>query len=184
MMATLQTPGKLPDMAGLEAVQQFSVLNQITLSSNTSDGDPYMGQNSPVNRLIARRHRLPLGVYTFTYCPTCQGLDYNDVGGDNEALISKIVQASSPGFYVFSAPWETTSAMLAKINTLEGFHLKLPSNYGGPNVVYVISITPSGTASLITYNSNVVPPTTYPVLVFFSLVSGVQQWSTLRRACR
>ena len=34
----------------------------------------------------------------------------------------------------------------------------------GPNYVYAISITPSGDASLATYNSNLNPPSTYPVL--------------------
>ena len=38
--------------------------------------------------------------------------------------------------------------------------------------MYVVSITPSGTASLITYNSNVVPPTTYPALPSSGLVSA------------
>jgi hypothetical protein len=169
-MTHLQTPGKLPDMAGLEAVQQFSVLNQITLSSNTSNGDPYTGQNSPVNASYSAAS-LPLHAYTPSpYCPTCQGIDFNDAGGGNETLVSEVVQAGSPGFYVFSAPWETMSAMLAKINALEGYHLKLPLSYGGANELYVISITPSGTASFIPYNSNVVPPTTYPVLPSAGLV--------------
>jgi hypothetical protein len=34
----------------------------------------------------------------------------------------------------------------------------------GPNYVYAISITPSGYVSLVTYNSNLNPPSTYPVL--------------------
>ena len=171
-MTHLQTAAKLPDMNGLNTVQQLSVLNQTTLSSNTSGGDPYAGQNSPVNASYSAGS-LPVGAYTPSpYCPTCQGLDFNDAGGDNEALVDKIVKTTRQGFYVFSAPWETTNALLAKINTLEGFHLKLPSNYGGPNVVYVISISPSGTASLITYNSNAVPLATYPVLPASGLVSA------------
>jgi hypothetical protein len=56
-MTHLQTPGMLPDMAGLEAVQQFSVLNQISLSSNGSGGDPYTGQNYPVNAIVRPRCR-------------------------------------------------------------------------------------------------------------------------------
>jgi hypothetical protein len=171
-MTHLQTPRKLPDMAGLEAVQQFSVLNQTTLSSNTSNGDPYTGQNSPVNASYSDAS-LPLGAYIpAPFCPTCQGLDFNDAGGDNETLVEGIVRANASGSYVFSAPWETTSALLAKINALEGYHLKLPLSYGGANELYVISITPSGTASLIPYNSNVVPPTTYPALPSSGLVSA------------
>jgi hypothetical protein len=171
-MTHLQTAEKLPDMAGLEAVQQFSVLNQMTLSSNTSGGDPYAGQNYPVNASYSAAS-LPLGAYTPSpFCPTCQGLDFNDAGGDNEALVDKIIKTTPQGFFVFSAPWETTSALLAKINALEGYHLNLPRSYGGANVMYVVSITPSGTASLITYNSNVVPPTTYPALPSSGLVSA------------
>ncbi|MGB6111975.1 MAG: hypothetical protein WBG35_12685, partial [Acidobacteriaceae bacterium] len=171
-MTHLQTSAKLPDMAGLEAVQQFSVLNQIMLSSNTSGGDPYMGQNYPVNASYSAAS-LPLGAYTPSpFCPTCQGLDFNDAGGDNESVVDGIVKTHPTGSYVFSAPWETTSALLAKMNALEGYHLSLPRNYGGANVLYVISITPSGTASLITYNSNVVPPVTYPALPSSGLVSA------------
>jgi hypothetical protein len=42
--------------------------------------------------------------------------------------------------------------------------LALPGAYAGPNYVYAISIAPSGVASLATYNSNLNPPSTYPVL--------------------
>ena len=168
----LQTAAKLPDMAGLETVQQFAVLNQITLSSDTSNGDPYAGQNFPVNASYSAAS-LPSSAYRpAPFCPTCQGLDFDDSGGDNEALIDAIVKAPVAGSYVFSAPWETTNALLAKINALEGYHLKLASSYGGPNVMYVISITPSGVASLIVYNSNAIPPTTYPALPAAGLVSA------------
>ena len=34
----------------------------------------------------------------------------------------------------------------------------------GPNYVYAISIAPSGDASLVTYDSKLNPPATYPVL--------------------
>lgn len=167
-----QTAAKLPDMNGLNAVQQFSVLNQITLSSNASGGDPYAGQNYPVNASYSAAS-LPRGAYTPSpFCPTCQGLDFNDTGGDNETLVDEIVKTTRQGFYVFSAPWETTSALLAKINTLEGYHLNLPRSYGGANVIYVISIAPSGAANLTAYNSNVAPPATYPVLPQSGLVSA------------
>ena len=45
-----------------------------------------------------------------------------------------------------------------------GYNLNLPATYKGPNHVYAISISPSGGASLVTYNSNLNPPSTYPVL--------------------
>ena len=37
-------------------------------------------------------------------------------------------------------------------------------SYAGPNSIYAISITPSGSASLVTFNSNLNPPATYPAL--------------------
>ena len=57
------------------------------------------------------------------FCPNCQGLDFSDQDGDNEALVTAIVKANAPGFYVFSAPWETISALMANINKLEGYNL-------------------------------------------------------------
>ena len=54
-MTHLQTAEKLPDMAGLEAVQQFSVLNQMTLSSNTSGGRPLRGSELSSECLVQRR---------------------------------------------------------------------------------------------------------------------------------
>ncbi len=79
-------------------------------------------------------------------------------------LVTGIITANLPGFYVFSAPWETVSALLANINKLKGYGLTLPASYGGPNHIYAISIAPSGKARLVTYNSNLHPPSTYPKL--------------------
>jgi|SRR5271157_4397837 len=157
-MTHLQTANNYADMVGLETIQQFAMLNQITLSYPPSDPS-YAGNNYPINASCAS-------------CPTCQGLDFNDQDGDNEALITRIVQASVPGFYVFSAPWETTRTLLANINTLGGYNLTLPAGYISPNYIYVISITPSGSASLVTYNSNLNPPSTYPVLPSGKIVSA------------
>ncbi len=171
-MTHLQTPAKLPDMAPLETVQQLAVLSRITLTSNTSGGDLYTGQNFPVNASYSAAS-LPLDAYKpAEFCPTCVGLDFNDGGGENEALVDGIVKHNSAGYFVFSAPWETTSALLTKINTLEGYHLNLPRSYGGANVIYAISIAPSGVVHLTSYNSNVVPPATYPVLPSSGLVSA------------
>ena len=159
-MTHLQTVGNYPDMAAPEAVEQFALLNRITLSSAPPPQViPYTGNSFPINASYAASMALPSGVATPTAsCPNCQGLDFADQGGDNEALVSGIVAANVPGFYVFSAPWETTSALLAKINTLGGYDLTLPSSYAGPNVVYAISITPSGSAAMVTFNSNLKPP--------------------------
>jgi hypothetical protein len=171
-MTHLQTANDYPDMASLETVQQFSVLNQISLSSNLTGGAFYTGNNVPVNASYSSGS-VPNGVAVpAQYCPNCQGLDFADHGGDNEALLTGIVTANAPGFYVFSAPWETTSSMLANFNKLQGYKLAIPARYKGPNAIYAISITPAGSASLAIFNSNVIPPPTYPVLPAPALVSA------------
>jgi hypothetical protein len=168
-MTHLQTASNYPDMAAPETIQQFALLNQITLSAPGQT--PYAGHNYPINASYASGP-LPSGVAVPPqFCPTCQGLDFNDQGGDNEALVTGIVKANVLGFYVFSAPWETTRALLANINKLEGYNLSLPASYRGPNYIYAISIAPPGSASLVTYNSNLNPPSTYPTLPPPPLVS-------------
>jgi len=163
-MTHLQTAGNYPDMAALETIQQFSLLNQITLSSDLVGGTPYAGHNYPINASYASGP-VPSGVAAPPqFCPTCQGLDFDDQGGDNEALVSGIVKANIPGYYVFSAPWETTISVLKNVNRLGGYNLTLPLLYRGYNYIYAISVEPSGSASLATFNSNVNPPSSYPVL--------------------
>lgn len=163
-MTHLQTTDNYPDMVALETVQQFSMLNQITLSSDPAGGTPYAGQNYPLNASYPSMHT-PDGVATPPQlCPNCQGLDFSDQGGVNENLVTGIIKTKAAGFYVLSAPWETISTLLTNINKTEGYNLALPVSYSSPNYVYVISIAPSGTASLITYNSNLNPPSSYPVL--------------------
>ncbi|MGO9211917.1 MAG: hypothetical protein ACLP2H_17525 [Terriglobales bacterium] len=170
-MTHLQTTSNYPDMVAIETIQQFGILNQITLSSDMMGGTPYTGNNYPINASYSSGS-VPSGVAVPSpFCPTCQGLDFKDAGGDNEALVTGIVNANAPGFYVLSAPWETTSALLANLNQLKGYNLALPSSYTSPNYIYAISITPAGSARLVTYNSNVTPPSTYPVLPPPALVS-------------
>ncbi|MFZ0888273.1 MAG: hypothetical protein WA005_07460, partial [Candidatus Binataceae bacterium] len=164
-MTHLQTTSNYPDMVAPETIQQFALLNHITLNSAPPPQFfPYTGNSYPLNATYASGS-VPGGFPTPTpACPGCQGLDFNDQGGDNDALVTGIVEASVPGFYVFSAPWETTSALLANINKLEGYNLTLPASYAGPNYIYAISIAPSGSASLVTFNSNLHPPSSYPAL--------------------
>ena len=163
-MTHLQTANNYPDMVALETIQQFAMLNQVTLSSDQEGGTPYTGQSYPINASYASGP-LPSGVAVPPqFCPNCQGLDFRDQNGDNEALVSGIVKANVPGFYVFSAPWETVSALMANINKLEHYNLALPASYISPNFIYAISIAPSGRARLVTYDSHLTPPSTYPVL--------------------
>jgi hypothetical protein len=152
-MTHLQTANNYPDMAPLETIEQFSVLNQISLSWQ---GLPPITANSyPVNASV--QQTVPSGAAP-------QGLDFNDQNGANEALVDGIITANAPGFYVFSAPWQTVSSLMSNVNQLKSYGLALPAAYQGPNYVYAISVAPSGAASLVSYNSNLNPPSTYPVL--------------------
>ncbi|MGA3317076.1 MAG: hypothetical protein ABSC64_11640 [Candidatus Korobacteraceae bacterium] len=169
-MTHLQTAGNYPDMIGLETIQQFAMLNQITLSHGSNS--PVTANSCPLNASYSSAP-VPDGVaQPFLTCPSgsglppysCQGLDFRDLEHANETLVSDIVKANTPGFYVFSAPWETVSTLMASINRLKGYNLSLPASYISPNYIYAISITPSGGATLVTYNSNVVPPSSYPTL--------------------
>lgn len=163
-MTHLQTTNNYPDMNALMAVQQFAMLNQITLSSDLVGGSPYTGQNFPINTSYASG-AVPSGVaIPSQFFPNCQGLDFNDTNGNNETLINSIIAANTPGFYVFSAPWATVSSTLAKLNTLHNYNLAVPTSYAGPNHIYAISLPPAGTPRLIIYDSGVTPPATYPAL--------------------
>ncbi|MGB8886803.1 MAG: hypothetical protein WCC87_08765 [Candidatus Korobacteraceae bacterium] len=165
-MTHLQTASLYPDLVALETVQQFAMLNQITLSPNSQGASPYTGNSYPINASYGPGS-VPGGVAApspLYPCPECQGLDFQDREGNNEDLLNSIVKANTTGFYVFSAPWETISSLLAKFNQQAGYNLHVPATYAGPNYIYAISIAPAGNASLVTYNSNLNPPASYPVL--------------------
>jgi hypothetical protein len=53
---------------------------------------------------------------------------------------------------------------MASVEEQNGSKLSPPADYAGPNYIYAISIVPPGRASLLTYNSNLSPASTYPVL--------------------
>lgn len=147
----------------MEFIQQFALVNQITLPSGPGS-PPSIGHSYPISASYGSGP-LPSGVGTqLASCQDCQGLDFGDVQGDNDALVAGIIHAQVPGFYVFSAPWETTIAMLESIKRTEGYDLSLPQAYEGGNLVYAISISPSVGARFLTYDSRLSPPSTYPVL--------------------
>ena len=156
-MTHLQTVNNYPDMAAIGFIQQFALLNQFTLLGTT-------GNSYPLNAAYAYGS-VPAGVVEPNpYTPACQGLDFDDASGNNITLVTGIIRANVPGFYVFSAPWETTSALLENIKRATGYDLDVPTTYKGPNHVYVISIEPRGDARLLTFDSALTPPDTYPVL--------------------
>ena len=165
-MTHLQTTNNYPDMAALETIQQFALLNHITISTTANGGNPLPGNSFPLNASYAPAPITPpSGVAPpLIACPSCQGIDFSDQGGDNETLVKNIVSANVPGFYVFSAPWEVTSTLLTNINSSYSYGLALPTSYAGPNYIYAVSIAPSGSANLLTYNGDLNPPSTYPTL--------------------
>ena len=81
-MTHLQTANKYPDMAAMGYIQQFALLNQITLTGWGGYGSPLYTNNSyPLNVSYASGS-VPDGVVTPSLsCPFCQGLDFNDSGG-------------------------------------------------------------------------------------------------------
>ena len=162
-MTHLQTANNYPDMTAIGFIQQFALLNQITLPVDAK-GSTYTANSYPLNAAYAPGS-VPNGVAVPTsYCPNCNGLEFNDMTGNNVALVSVIIKANGSGYYVFCAPWETISALLAEIQKLKGYNLNLPTTYMGTNYVYAISIAPSGDARLVTFDSKLNPPATYPVL--------------------
>jgi len=164
-MTHLQTASNLPDMVALETIQQFAMLNQVTLSSDQHGGEPLAAHSFPINASYSLSSVPSSDVAVPNPpCANCQGLDFNDQKGDNEALVTSILKANVPGFYVFSAPWETVSALMANINQSEGYNLALPASYVSPNFIYAIAIPALARASLVTYNTNLNPSSTYPVL--------------------
>lgn len=159
-----QTTNAYPDMNGLMAVQPFAMLNQTTLSSDLMGGTPYTGQNAPISVSYASG-AVPSGVAVpAQFYTSCQGIDFNDTNGDNETLINALITQNRPGFYVFSAPWTTITSTLAKLGNSNGYGLSVPTAYVSPNQIFALSIPPSGTAHLSTYDSEVNPPSAYPTL--------------------
>lgn len=162
-MTHLQTENNYPDMAAIGSIQPFALLNQNTLPILPTDYS-YTAYSYPIHASYAEGD-VPDGVYTPSeYCPDCQGLDFDDSEGNNVDLVTGIISDKTPGFYVFSAPWETTRALLGNIDQQQGYDLDLPESYKGPNHIYVISIPPTGSPRLITYDSGLNPLSTYPEL--------------------
>ena len=157
-MTHLQTANEYPDMAGIGYVQQFALLNQFTEQGTTAYSFPIGASYAPGSA--------PEGVAEpISSTAGCRGLDFKDTKGDNIALASGVINAKVPGFYVFSAPWETVSALLADIKRTEGYSdMNLPQTYLGPNYIYAISIAPSGSAGFVSYHGDMNPPSTYPAL--------------------
>jgi len=163
-MTHLQTAGQYPDMAAIETIQQFALMNKDTLQFNSGESSLYTANSFHINVSYSIGQTVGGVAPPFITCAGCQGIDYADQGNDNDSLLSDLAKAGMPGYYVFSAPWDTTLNMMTALNQAKGYNLSLPSSHSDPNNIYGVTVAPSGAASLVTYNSNVTPSTAYPVL--------------------
>lgn len=160
-MTHLQTAAKLPDLVAAESVEQFALLNHISLPIR--GGEVVTANSFPLNVSYAAG-AIPPGLATpRSPCVACQGLDFADRNGDNEALVGGIIGARRAGFYLFSAPWETISRLMAGIDRQGNYHLVLPARYPGPDAIYVIAIAPK-TTTLVVYRDAVTAAAGYPAL--------------------
>lgn len=163
-MSHLQTAGNYPDMAAIESIQQFAMMNTDTLQFNPGQSTLYTANSFHINVSYAVGQTINGVALPLFNCEGCQGIDFANQGNDNDSLLSEIVKNQIPGYYIFSAPWDTTLTMMTDLNQKKAYKLPLPSSYTGPNNIYAITVTPSGAASLATYDSKVTPKSTYPVL--------------------
>jgi len=163
-MTHLQTADKYPDMAALETIQQFAMMNKDTLQFNAGESSLYTANSFHINVSYSIGQTVDGVASPLVTCSGCQGIDYGDQGKNNDSLLSNLIRLNIPGYYVFSAPWDTTLNMMTVLNQAKGYNLPLPSSYPGPNNIYAITVTPAGAATLGTYISNATPAKTYPVL--------------------
>ncbi len=167
-MSHLQTAHQYPDMAAIGYIQQFAMLNQISLTALGGYNSPLYTANSfPLGASYYSAATLPAGAVTpFASCVGCQGLDFNNAGNANDFLLAETLKINIPGFYLFVAPWDTISKLMTTVKALGKYSLTLPATYVGPNFIYAISVKPTAppSASLTTFNSNLKPADTYPVL--------------------
>lgn len=153
-----------PDMASLSFIQQFAMLNLTTLP--ISDTNTLTAYSMPIKTSYSP-YGLPNQTVNFgEFNQSLAGLSFGDINGSNELITTGIVDAKKAGYYVFSAPWETTSALMTKINEKYGYNLQIPSKFQSSNLVYAIAVKVNDTksAALKTYKAAITPSTTYPTL--------------------
>ena len=106
-MTHLQTVNNYPDMSSLGTIQQFALLNRIALPVDATRV-PYSASSYPINAAYAQ-NALP-GMVTppvappAQYCPDCSGLDFNNTKGNNDTLVSAIIDKKVAGFTSFLRP--------------------------------------------------------------------------------
>jgi len=153
-----------PYMASLSFIQQFAMLNPTTLS--ISDSNTLTAYSTPI-KVSYSPHGLPTqSVNLEEYNQSLAGLSFGDINGSNELVTSDIVSAKKAGYYVFSAPWQTTIGVMEKVKKKYGYNIELPSKFQSSNTIYAIAIKADDTksATLKTYKADIVPDTSYPTL--------------------
>lgn len=132
--------GKLPDLAPLETIEPFALLYAAPIAAATAAA-----------AACAQ--------------PSCQGIDYRDQDGANEALVARILRARRPGNFVFAAPPETLDAIVRRMDAAAGWKLKpAPFAAAAYGAVAALSLKPGAAASFHVYRTAITPPAAYPNL--------------------
>ncbi len=162
----LQTANNYPDLVPLETVEHFAMLNQysITSASTTPAATTFTANSFPVN-ICYTAASVPPGVVTPSFFPNCQGIDFSDNGGDNEALVTSIIAQVPNGSYLFALPFETLQALLTNLKAQNSYDYTVPDTWEGANTLYVLTISPKGPTTLIPYDTHIHPAATYPAPV-------------------
>jgi hypothetical protein len=152
--------GGYPDMVPLEIVEQFAMLNEY--SENAPQA--LVANSFPVNVSYSLASVPKTAATPPAYPPNCQGIDFADNGGDNEALVNGIISQKKGGYFVFALPFETFEKLLNNLKSLNSYEYAVPDDWEGPNKLYVLAVTPVGATVLNTYDTQINPGTSYPVL--------------------
>jgi hypothetical protein len=150
--------GGYPDMVPLETIEQFAILNEY--SENAPQA--LVGSSFPVNVSYSSDSVPKTAATPPVYPPNCQGIDFADAGGDNEALVNGIISQKKGGYFVFALPFETFKNLLNKLRSLNSYEYTVPSDWEGANKLYVLAVPTVGTSTLNTYDTQINPGTSYP----------------------
>ena len=158
-----QTENNYPDLVPLETVEHFAMLNQYSITSapSTPAATTFSGNSFPVNDCYTSAS-VPPGVAIPSSFPNCQGIDFADNGGDNEALVNGIIAQEQGGFYVFALPFETLQLLLNNLKALNSYDYIVPAAWEGANTLYVLTIPPKAQTTLTACDTRINPAATYP----------------------
>ena len=94
-MTHLQTPDQYPDLVGLETIEQFAMMSQITIPNESA----LITANSFPLYASYASGSLPVNVAQPVFaCAACQGLDFTDQNGDPRPSWNKSSRTICPDF--------------------------------------------------------------------------------------